>query len=117
VINNRTSGTSVRGRTATIADTTTMAGGTPPHLDHEVLDDAVEQQVVVVARPRVAAEVLDGLGGAVGQQLDEDVAHRRVDDGFRAQLGALDGCRRLRGHGEVLLRWRLVEDVAALPAA
>mmetsp|Transcript_79852 Transcript_79852/g.234888 ORF Transcript_79852/g.234888 Transcript_79852/m.234888 type:complete len:305 (+) Transcript_79852:385-1299(+) len=80
-------------------------------LDHEALDDAVEDGVVVVAVLRVHREVLHALWGFLEEQLDHNVSHRGVDRGLLAQwvLGP-DG----RGHGGILFRGLLVEDVAAI---
>ena len=43
-----------------------------PALDHEVLDDAVEDEPVVEALGGELAEVLDGLGGVLVEQLEDD---------------------------------------------
>ncbi len=67
-------------------------------LDHEVLDDAVEDGAVVQRRPRLvlaglrvgpglltrgqADEVLDRLGRVVAEEVDDDVAQARVDGCF-----------------------------------
>jgi hypothetical protein len=56
-------------------------------LDHEVLDDPVEGEAVVEAFARELAEVLDGLGRILVEELDVDLP------GGRVQGGA--------GHGEV----------------
>ena len=42
---------------------------TEPHLDHELLDDPVEDVAVVVAVPRVHAEALHRLGAFLREQL------------------------------------------------
>src|SRR6266540_157559 len=51
-----------------------------PTLDHEVLDHAVEQRVVVVSVAYVLEEVLDGLRRVGGIELDADVAVIRMQD-------------------------------------
>lgn len=66
-----------------------QAGGHAAALDHEVLDDAVEDGAVVLAGLDVFQEVGRGHGGLAGVQTHEDVAHAglQLDHGVRA-LGA-----------------------------
>lgn len=62
-----------------------LAAGAVAHrvagLDHEFLDHAVEDDVVVVVPAGVRDEVLDGLGGGVGEEADGDVAVGCVNGG------------------------------------
>ncbi len=50
-------------------------------LDHEPGDHAVEDGLVVEPRTREAQEVLHVFGRLVGEELDLDLAKRRLDDG------------------------------------
>ena len=78
-----------------------MSGVKPPALDHEAGDHPVEDGAVVVAGPDVGEEVLGGLGGLVGVELDDDPAlgrlqrHPRVPGRCRAHAllgGGVAGC-------------------------
>ena len=83
-------------------------------LDHELGDHAVEDDAVVVPAPRVAHEVLHGLGSLLWEQPQVHVAQRRVDRrGRRERCRARRRCGR-RGSGDRLLfpRRALVEDIA-----
>src|SRR4051794_35949655 len=63
---------------------TGIAGPVPARaaaLDHEVLDDAVEDQPVVEALRRELLEVAHGLRGVLVEQLEDDVALGRLHDG------------------------------------
>jgi len=51
----------------------TSTGGVTT-LDHEVLDDAVEDDAVVVTLPREPGKVLASLGRLISVELDDDVA-------------------------------------------
>ena len=64
---------------------TTTRYETEPHLDHELLDDPVEDVAVVVAVPRVHAEVLHRLGALLREQLHVDVPHGGVQRGLLVQ--------------------------------
>mmetsp|Transcript_36226 Transcript_36226/g.61099 ORF Transcript_36226/g.61099 Transcript_36226/m.61099 type:complete len:235 (+) Transcript_36226:285-989(+) len=81
-------------------------------LQHEALDDAVDEQVVVVAVLAVAREVLNRLRALLGVQLEVDVSEGGVYGGPGGEVGG--GQRRdvLRGD-ELLCVGLLVEDVAA----
>lgn len=55
---------------------------------HEFRDDAVEDDLVVVVLLGEPDKVLDRLGNEVREQLELDVAERRVDDARRAREAA-----------------------------
>jgi hypothetical protein len=67
-----------------------------PHLQHEPLDDAVEEHAVVVAVLRVRREVLDRARALVGEELERDVSARGVEDGAARQYSG-DACLALWG--------------------
>lgn len=82
-----------------------------PHLQHEALDDAVEDYAVVVTVARVRREVLDGAGALVGEEPQRHVPlggpqHRAARQAARGRAGAVGG-------RELLRVWLLVEHVAA----
>ena len=60
---------------------------TEPHLDHELLDDPVEDVSVVVTVARVHAEVLHRLGTLLREQLHVDVPNGGVQRGLLVQPG------------------------------
>lgn len=80
-------------------------------LYHEFLDDAVEEDVVVVAGAGVGGEVLDGTGGVLREEAELDVAHGGVDDAFRGKgVGAgFFGVFGVFGGG---FCWFLIDDIA-----
>lgn len=70
----------------------------------------MEGEIVVVPIGGVCAEVLDGLGGFVGEQLEVDIALGGVDDGGVAQPIAL--LVALGGDSDLFAGRLLVEDIA-----
>ena len=67
----------------------TGAGGVTA-LDHEILDDAVEDEAIIIALFGQGYEVLDGFGGNLRVKLDGNIAHVGVHDGAGAfALGKL----------------------------
>ena len=67
----------------------TGAGGVTA-LNHEILDDAVEDEAIIIALFGQGYEVLDGFGGNLRVKLDGDIAHVGVHDGAGAfALGKL----------------------------
>src|SRR5690606_21350908 len=55
-------------------------------LDHEIRDHAVEDGAVVVTGADVLQELLDGLGRALGVQLDDDAAAARGEANSHCRL-------------------------------
>ena len=86
------------------------AGRVAP-LQHEAVDDAVEDHAVVKPLAGEEDEVVDGLRGVLGEELDVDLPHAGVDLGG-VMLGRVDGHLRrflvlLLCHGGSLLGLRL----------
>ena len=71
-------------------------GGHAAALDHEVLDDAMEDRAVVVAGLDVFEEVGDALRRLRRVELDDDVAGRRRQPDFLGERGTA-GAKRQRG--------------------
>ena len=81
-------------------------------LQHEFLDDAVEDDAFVVRAPRVPDKVLDRLGRSVRVQRELNVAQGRVQRGRRRLRGHLGRRRRGRRRDRRFFARRLlVEDV------
>mmetsp|Transcript_75896 Transcript_75896/g.158259 ORF Transcript_75896/g.158259 Transcript_75896/m.158259 type:complete len:672 (+) Transcript_75896:34-2049(+) len=79
-------------------------------LDHEALDDSVEDDAVVITIVRMNSEILDCLRALLVKQLDDDVSHGGVDGGLLPErVVRPDGGR----DGGVLLGRFLVEDVSS----
>ena len=80
-------------------------------LDHEVCDDAMEDQIVIETLLREFDEVSCGLGGLFGKELDLDgaLAGRNSRGGhlvLRAVAGNIGCLAAIRGARSVTLRWR-----------
>ena len=78
-------------------------GGMAAALNHESVDDAVEDRVVVEAGFHVIQEVADGFGRFRGVQFNDDVAHAGFDFDFGQGRGgmALNGQKaRAKAQGE-----------------
>lgn len=82
-------------------------------LDHELGDDTVEDDAVVVRAPRVADEVFHCLGSLLREQPEVHVTQRRVDRRGGCERRRARRCGR-RGGGDCLFlaRRALIEDVA-----
>jgi len=82
-------------------------------LDHELWDDAVEDDAVVERAPGVTDKVLHRLGSLLREQPEVHVTQRRVDRRGRCERRRARRCGR-RGGGDRLLlaRRALIEDVA-----
>ena len=52
-----------------------------PSLQHEALDDPMEDDTIIVAIPGVAGPVLHSLGALIREELDMYVSSSTVDDG------------------------------------
>ena len=60
-----------------------------PYLNHELLDDPVEDVAVVVAVPRMDAEVLHRLGTLLREELHVDVAHGGMQCGLGGKFNRI----------------------------
>mmetsp|Transcript_92567 Transcript_92567/g.215086 ORF Transcript_92567/g.215086 Transcript_92567/m.215086 type:complete len:315 (+) Transcript_92567:573-1517(+) len=80
-------------------------------LDHETLNDAVEDSVVVIAVLGMNREVLNSLGALLEEQLNDNITHCCVDRGLFAKriLGPDGG-----GHSGIFFGGLLIEDVSAV---
>lgn len=56
-------------------------------LEHELLDDTMEGDIVVVPFSRESNKVLDGLVHFVGEETQLDITQRRVQDSRRGDIG------------------------------
>ena len=80
-------------------------------LDHEALDDAVEDDAIVVAVARVRGKILHGLGAVVGEQLEVHISFGGVQDSPPGEFPpALPS---LLCSQDVVCRRLLIEDIPA----
>ena len=77
-------------------------------MDHKSFNGPMEDVIVVVSVFAVNAEVFHRFGTFLGEHLQVDVAHSRVDDGRVVDSLRADG---IRGRDHVFLRRFLVEHV------
>lgn len=83
-------------------------------LEHEALDDAMEDDAIVVTVARMRREVLHRLGAIVWEELESDVTLSRVDNCRpRQHRGRVVGAGRAVKWPHLLQRWLLIKHVPA----
>lgn len=85
-----------------------------PSLQHEALDDSVENDAIIIAVLAVGGPVLHSLGALLREQLEMDVAPGGVHDGYPWQRSTPTLCRGgTPSCQHVICCWLLIEYIPA----